>query len=595
MEQTPQDHDALRRRKNEALLFALALLAFAWFQHPALHDNALTRLDLTYSIVLRQSLRIDPYHDNTMDKALRHGHYYCDKAPGLSFAAAPALLLIRTVFRTLDFYPENPLIAWMLIVITVAIPCALACMLLFRLLRREAGGAAAACAVVFTALGTLFFIYSGLFYSHAPAAALLVFALYLVATPWQQGAAPSSRALLGCGLLIGCATATEYTAAIPGLAVAGIAMHAAGARRALPWLVLGGLAPALGLAAYNNAAFGSPFSIGYFHEADPYFSKEMARGIGGVSWPRPQALAAILASPTRGLLWTAPVLLFAIPGCVWGVKQGHRARALCMAGAFGFGAMLIVNAGYYEPFGGHTPGPRLLVCALPLLAAPLAFAWQRLSALGKIAFLGFGFASFFSNLALAAGEPHAPLVFTNPLAQFIWPLMKQGYFSGSLADMFNLPPMISLALIAILISFGLGLLIRKSAQPPPIISLLCGAAAGMALFALLTAAGGISGGPGDQARPEYARAWARRGYQAYHAGLYRDMERSLLRAVDNDPYYMQPYVSLGAFYIYKAGRPDLARPLLQNAETAARTSGDPLLPVIVDLKKAAAPPKGDDT
>ena len=316
------DRDEIRIRKNEALVFAIALLAFAWFQRPALHDNELTRLNLTYAIVLHHTLAIDAYHENTLDKAQRNGHYYCDKAPGLSFAAAPALFLITNAFRGLDFYPGNLLVAWMLTVLTGALPCALACMLLYRMLRREAGDAAAACGVAFAMLGTIFFIYAGLFYSHAPAGALLVFALCLAAAPVKPGARPAASALFGCGLLIGCATATEYTAVAPGLAVAAVAARATGARRAAFWIAAGALLPAAGLAAYNTAAFGGPFSIGYFHETGAYFKEQMSRGIGGVTWPRPAALAAILASPTRGLLWSAPVLLFAIPGCVAGYRRG---------------------------------------------------------------------------------------------------------------------------------------------------------------------------------------------------------------------------------------------------------------------------------
>ena len=40
----------------------------------------------------------------------------------------------------------------------------------------------------------------------------------------------------------------------------------------------------------------------------------------------------------------------------------------------------LYNAGYWQPFGGGSPGPRFLIPVLPFLALGLAFAYRRLPA-----------------------------------------------------------------------------------------------------------------------------------------------------------------------------------------------------------------------
>ena len=57
----------------------------------------ITRLALTESIVLDGSLRIDRWQDQTVDKAVYRGHYYSDKAPGMSFLAIPSFVVLRSL------------------------------------------------------------------------------------------------------------------------------------------------------------------------------------------------------------------------------------------------------------------------------------------------------------------------------------------------------------------------------------------------------------------------------------------------------------------------------------------------------------------
>src|SRR5579884_477902 len=80
----------LRRRLVAPGPVAVALAVIvvaAFFIEKGLQSNAGTHLYLTVSILDRGSLNIDPFHLDTIDLAGANGHYYADKAPGLSLIA----------------------------------------------------------------------------------------------------------------------------------------------------------------------------------------------------------------------------------------------------------------------------------------------------------------------------------------------------------------------------------------------------------------------------------------------------------------------------------------------------------------------------
>ena len=70
----------------------LALLVFGVYSYfyQAGGWNQNSRFDLTRAIVEQGTLSIDAYEGNTGDKAQREGHWFTDKAPGLSVLAVPA-------------------------------------------------------------------------------------------------------------------------------------------------------------------------------------------------------------------------------------------------------------------------------------------------------------------------------------------------------------------------------------------------------------------------------------------------------------------------------------------------------------------------
>jgi hypothetical protein len=71
-------------RAAQAFVFLCAFWAYAFFLTPLPGDNINSRIDLAAAITAAHTVRIDAYANNTLDKAFLKGHYYCDKAPGLS-------------------------------------------------------------------------------------------------------------------------------------------------------------------------------------------------------------------------------------------------------------------------------------------------------------------------------------------------------------------------------------------------------------------------------------------------------------------------------------------------------------------------------
>src|SRR5277367_6394379 len=99
--------DSPASRRNAAFLVgAVTFLSFIYFYEGG-GWNQNSRFDLLRAIVERHTLQIDPYHENTQDKAHFNGHYYSDKAPGLVFLAVPFALAARPLLTIAGVDPES--------------------------------------------------------------------------------------------------------------------------------------------------------------------------------------------------------------------------------------------------------------------------------------------------------------------------------------------------------------------------------------------------------------------------------------------------------------------------------------------------------
>ena len=335
---------------------------------PIVHDlsaQAAPRVALTGAIVDDGDIRIDGY-PLAFDYAERDGHTYSDKAPGQEVLAIPAYAAARAVGadEAVIERAEGNLTLWWVTFWSAGVP-AVAIIALAAVATHRRGIPIPFAGLATLAFGTMLLPFSANLYGHVLGAAL-GYAAWVVADggpgTWRRGVAIG--ALLGLGVTV------EYPVAIVAVAVLGLLV----VRRR--WAEAGaacltGIPFALGLALYQWAAFGSPFSSGYtdkpYHEGSSAF-------ITGV--PDPATLLEALFG-SRGLLLFTPIVAVGLYGIVvrWRESRDDGA-AVAMAVVVGF---LLLQAGWVNPWGGDGPGPRYVTPMLPFLALGIAAVWGRLS------------------------------------------------------------------------------------------------------------------------------------------------------------------------------------------------------------------------
>lgn len=429
------------------------LLTYAYFV-PAPGWNQNSRLALTRALVESGTTVIDANHETTGDKSFRDGHFYSDKAPGTSLAAAvpyAAFYALRRItgseLPAVHVRPLDPrdraagieieladreagdvviynrafrLALYLCGLVAVAVPSVGASATVFLLAYvpthpRSSGDACtrnrnrATWIALCYGLGTPALTYSTALYGHQLCAACLIiaFALLVLGTP-QAG---SRKLALAVGASLGMAVLTEYPAAVPAVLLTGFAAIRHGPRQ-LGWVVAGGVPFALGLAAYHTAAFGHPLATGY----DFVYREEFALGMAhnyGLGLPDPQAALALLFGSYRGLFYLSPILLLAAWGMVAGLGAQHTQRAASLVALVIVLYFWLLNAGYYMWDGGASAGPRHMVPAIPFLILGLRVAWPLVPRACVI----IGAVSAAQAVLLAAGSPEAAQ-FGDPLWEF---------------------------------------------------------------------------------------------------------------------------------------------------------------------------------
>jgi hypothetical protein len=351
-----------------AIVFALTLLSYAYIYQGG-GPNQFSRFALTVALVKQQRVDIDAYHEWTFDKAFKDGHYYSDKAPGLSLLAAPTY---AACLPLIEHATEPGSRAWMnlslyiMTLLSVSLPVAAAMAMFYQRARVEAGPATAFWVTIALALGSPLAVYASLFYSHALCAALLWIAFVLLTpptsakplSPWRAGVA---------GLLAGWATLSEFPAALlTALLFLYICLALRSWRAALSFAAGGVPALAL-LIAYNLAAFGQPMVSGYQYHAVEEFREQMSQGVMGITGPTVSSFTGVLLLPYRGLLWFWPFLYCVIAASLLLIARRQlRGPTLLAAGMVV--VYLLFGCSYYLWSGGAAYGPRHVIPCLPFAA-----------------------------------------------------------------------------------------------------------------------------------------------------------------------------------------------------------------------------------
>jgi hypothetical protein len=425
--------------RPEVALFALALGAYAYF-YQAGGWNQNSRFDLVRATVERGTSSIQGYHRNTGDHARKDGVYYCDKAPGASWLAVPAYGIIHLVAGGERPSPRYLAVSsYLATVWAVGVPAAAAVVALYLLLGALGLGFGARLAFSAAyAFGTLAFPYATLFYGHQLMASLVLIGFSILACARRRmldgGAPPGPVRLAAAGVAFGFAVVVEYPAALAVLPIFAYAcwMLWPGDRKRILWLVAGGAVPGIALAAYHWAVFGGPLTLPY------EFSTQTHRGQGfmGIGAPRDGATWGVLFSSYRGLFFSAPWLLLAVPGAAL-LAWNRRVRPEAIVAIAISLLFFWLNISLVDWQGGWAMGPRYLVPALPFLAvaaAGVALAWpERWIGWPRVAaWLGFAGLAGYSALLMLAGtavKPEVDVRIQKPYAQFL----LERFYAGELA------------------------------------------------------------------------------------------------------------------------------------------------------------------
>jgi hypothetical protein len=328
-----------------------------------------SRVALTDSIVLRGKLDIDPYWKLSVDRAFAHGHWYSDKAPGVSIVAIPAVEVMRAVDAVhppaskdelwLRGWPRWAIRFWSGGLAMLALP-----LLVGRAAEGLVEGTGAITAATF-GVGTMAGSLGPTVFAHLTDA-LLLFGAFVLGTRARR-----PRDWLWVGLLAGSGVLFEYPA---GLAAAILLVYAwlRGGQRAAAWLIVGAVPPAALLGAYDWVAFGAPWRLSYRYTSNVYTTQQ-SQNFFGVGAPTPHGIWTLLLDG-HGLLLVSPVLIVAVAGLV-SFRRRHRLEAW-IAGGIAL-VFAVYTAGYFLPNGGLSPGPRFAAAALPFLMLGLPFALTR--------------------------------------------------------------------------------------------------------------------------------------------------------------------------------------------------------------------------
>lgn len=316
-----------------------------------------TRYELTRHVALYGTLRLE---NGLFDRALYKGHTYADKAPGMSFWAVPWFELERGLGiakAPAQWRAEGDASVWLMRALTSGLLFLVGVAVLLRL----AGPVTAAVYGVATLGAPL----APTFFEHDASAALTIASFALL---WRARGRP---ALAAAGLLAGAAVCFDYSAGLIVLALLGYCLYVH--RRGTAWFLAGVAPPAIALGAYDWIAFDSPFHLSYRYVNNAY-TEQQRHGLFGIGSPSWHGLWQMLAGP-RGLLVWSPVCIAAAVGLWLLWRRGRRAEAL--VAALVTVAFVFVDAGYFLPYGGGSPGPRFFAPALPFLMLGLPAALER--------------------------------------------------------------------------------------------------------------------------------------------------------------------------------------------------------------------------
>jgi hypothetical protein len=376
------------------VLFVSFLLLWAALTKVHTHSwQEESRMATVQSLVEQGTFTIDHTEFNrTGDKVFVDGHFYSDKTPILTVAAAGAYAILHNVFGlrldpTICVPDQDPSACrafgpaglrltafyWLTLMLIGGSSALLVALTWKALIDRGAGGLAATGLAAALGVASPIAPYSIVFAGHVPAA-LCLFAGFVLLT---RG--PTRRGFFGSGLLISLSANIDLTLA---LFIATFAIWVIVSRRSfiLPF-ALGALTPFAISAAINYLAVGTLVPLYLDPNAYDFIGTVLNPTAGGTngfySLDFGVHYTYDLLVGRRGLFAFTPVLVYGMVG-LWIVVRDrlHPLRGLAgaaFAGCLAFTLYLILRT---DKFGGVAWGTRWFVPLVPLLWYFLPVAYR---------------------------------------------------------------------------------------------------------------------------------------------------------------------------------------------------------------------------
>jgi hypothetical protein len=375
-------------RLFETRLFVVVWLIYALHVVPGGGANPNRYFDLTHSIVNQRTTAIDAYHENTIDKAWRAGHFYPLGVPGPAVVGIPSYLLFKVAYKAMpasllkplanvqsfkqgqvggfyqqdntEFFLSTIWITWL----TLSLLSALAAVVLFKvLLRLRIARSNALLATFGYTFGTPVFFYSTTYFSAAFAASFTIFALYFLLRLSPQ---PRKLNLSLLGLITGTTVLMEYQGLFLAAGISIYLLVRFGPRMA-PAFFAGAAIPCAILLTYNTLAFGGPFHSAYQFVIGPNAEFHNV-GALGFTVPRLGSLWGLTFATHRGLFLYAPILLLAPIGFALALRDRNQPiKAVAWISVLASIAVWLWISSFSAWDGSIAFGPRLLVAILPFM------------------------------------------------------------------------------------------------------------------------------------------------------------------------------------------------------------------------------------
>lgn len=489
------------------MILAIYTLPLGTLQH-MWNPNEASRILLSVSLSVQGTPKLDEvlsqYGAVPQDMAMHDGHAYSDKAPGLSFLAAPLVAPLQVVLPRYGTtkLPDYWSLRHILTLLLVCVPTAIFMMLAARAFSTESSEKQNLARVLIFALATPILTYASVFFSHIPAG-IMVGAAYLLIRHLSPTTEPKRASAFFAGLLAASAIVTEYPTAILVGPLALLLLLDRKRRWALPLFVVGMAAGALPLLIYNKVAWGTFLSTGYSFKATAQQAAIHAQGVSGVTIPTWHRLWGVLLSPRRGMLFYCPLLLCTVVG--W-VRLWKRDRLDVAVSVIAVAAYVTFGAGFVDWEGGWGAAARHLVPVLFLLILPLGVGLEAMlqrtwSAVGAAVLVGWSLGAAVLSVAVT---PYFPELFTNPLAQVTLRSLRQGAaMRNVLSDHFGVTPLSVFLLFAVAVVAVAGgaflILLSPNVRRAPAVAALVATLAFQPLILTLMA-------PSPTPKDEWARA-----------------------------------------------------------------------------------------